>query len=139
MRQWAYGFVSSCGVAAKCYAGRHGESAMISDVSVEGQLAIQAWRDATNKDEIDPDSDLANLAPPLGRLLGWLSEGKTCEQAGLRVKAILFVVRPDFLERQSLGRMSKTSKRILNDLVVDFKGTFVWQSAHQTNGNARKP
>jgi hypothetical protein len=57
--------------------------------------SVEAWREATNREEIDPDSDLTDLIPALSRLIGWLNEGKTCEQAGMRVKAFTFVVRPD--------------------------------------------
>jgi hypothetical protein len=54
----------------------------------------------------------------------------------MRVKAMLFCIRPDFLDNVSLGRMPPASKRIFDDLVADFKATFYWrQSAHQTNGN----
>ena len=96
--------------------------------SVQSGIDLQNWKDAENRPEADPDSRLTNLVPALSRVLGWLNDGKSCEQAGMRVKAMLFVVRPDFLDGRSLGRLSPTSKRILDDLVADFQATFVVKS-----------
>src|ERR1700730_1643316 len=104
---------------------------MISDIGVEAQLALESWRDATNREEIDPDADLTNLIPALSRLLGWLGEGETCERRGMRVTVLLEVGRPDFNHGKSLGQMSPTSKQNLSKLMTDFRLTFGWrQCAH---------
>jgi hypothetical protein len=105
---------------------------MISAFPEEDRLSLLAWQDARNLEEIDPDSDITNLVPVMGRLLGWLNEGEKCEQKGMRVIAMLVVVRPDFIEAKSLGKMSPTSKQNLSKLCVDFRATFGWRpSAHQ--------
>lgn len=103
---------------------------MISDIGVEAQMAIQEWRDS--QAEIDP-GDYSALAPALSRVLGWLNDGEQCEQKGMRVVAMLFVVRPDFIEEKSLRRMSRTSKQSFDALVLDFRMTFTLRpSVNQT-------
>ena len=98
------------------------------------------WQAAQNQPEnADPDSDLTDLIPALSRLLAWLSEGKECEQKGMRVVAMLSVVRPDFLHEKSLKYMSNTSKQNLSKLCVDFRQTFGWRaSAQQVAAKRRK-
>jgi hypothetical protein len=112
---------------------------MISDLeAVEARLAMEAYRDLQNQPECDSDSDLTDLVPALGRLLGWLNEGEKCEQKGMRVVAMLIVVRPDFIQQKSLSEMSPTSKQNLSKLVVDFRSTFGWRpSAHQIAKNSK--
>jgi hypothetical protein len=46
---------------------------------------MEHWRDLQDRPEFDSDSDLTALVPALARLLGWLAEGKTSEQRGMRV------------------------------------------------------
>jgi hypothetical protein len=93
--------------------------------------SLADWQDSQNL-ESDPDSDLSDLIPKVSRLLGWLAEGRTAEQRGDRVTAMLFVVRPDFIEGRSLKFMSSSSKQNLSKLIVDFRATFGWrESAHQ--------
>jgi hypothetical protein len=77
------------------------------------------------------------MAPVLSRLLGWLNDGATCDQIGMRFTAMLVCIRPDFVEAESLKRMSPKSKQNLSELIADFRLTFGWQrgSLHQTNGN----
>jgi hypothetical protein len=101
--------------------------------SAEDQIALREWKGQMHQAIADdPDSDITDLVPALARLLGWLSEGEKCEQKGMRVVAMLYVVRPDFLKEKSLGRMSATSKENLSKLVVDFRLTFGWrESGHQ--------
>jgi hypothetical protein len=111
---------------------RH-EAKMISEIAgVEERLAMESWRDVQNQTDIDPDSDLTDLVPALGRLLGWLAEGDTCERRGMRVLAVLVVVRPDFIEEKSLGQMSRGSKRLFDELVNDFRSTFTLRSDRRT-------
>lgn len=101
---------------------------------VEARLAMEIWRDS--QAEIDPDSDLTDMIPAMSRFLGWLNQGEDCEQKGMRVVAMLVVVRPDFIETKSLRLMSWASKRIFDDLVNDFRLNFVVRgSAHQVNVN----
>lgn len=112
---------------------------MISEIAgVEERLAMESWRDATNQAEIDPDSDLTALVPALSRLLGWLCEPETCERRGMRLTALVQVVRPDLNGGKSLGQISPTSKQNISKLMVDFRATFCYRpSAHQVakNGN----
>jgi alkylhydroperoxidase family enzyme len=108
------------------------EAQMISDIGVEAQMAVEAWRDATNQTDIDPDSNLTDLVPVMGRLLGWLSEPETCERRGMRVTALLECVRPDLNGGRSLAQLSPTSKQNLSKLCVNFRETFsLHRSAHQ--------
>jgi hypothetical protein len=95
---------------------------------VQNELDLANWRNSENRLESDHDSALSDLAPAVSRLLGWLNDGKSCDQIGMRVKAMIFVVRPDFLDARSLTRLSPGSKRIFGDLVADFRGTFVVKS-----------
>ena len=99
---------------------------MISEIDgvQKGQLDVQAWRDAKNQEEIDPDSDLTELVPALSRVLGWLADAKTIERLGLRTAVLLNVVRPDLLPATSLAEMSGTSRQNVSKLVVSFRATF---------------
>jgi hypothetical protein len=99
---------------------------MISDIGVEAQMAIQSWRDS--QAEID-SVDYSDLIPALSRVLGWLNEGDQCEQKGMRVVAMLFVVRPDFIEQRSLGKMSQASRQSFDALVLDFRSTFTLRNS----------
>jgi hypothetical protein len=74
--------------------------------------------------EPDPDSDLCDLVPKITRLIGWMAEGKTYDQMGMRVVAMLKVVRPDFLNGQSLDELTPTTRQNVNRLMVDFRSTF---------------
>jgi hypothetical protein len=113
------------------------DHAMISSSPLDDQ-SLSAWRDTTNRAEIDPDSDLTDLVPVLSRLLGWLCEPETCERRGMRVTALVQVVRPDLNGGRSLGKLSPTSKQNFSKLVVDFRSTFGFRaSAHQIAKNGK--
>jgi hypothetical protein len=88
---------------------------------IEETVALQSWRDS--QAEIDP-GDYSDLTPALSRVLGWLNDGEQCEQKGMRVVAMLFVVRPDFIQQESLRRMPLASKQSFDALVLDFRNTF---------------
>jgi hypothetical protein len=99
---------------------------MISEQEkAEENLSLQNWRDS--QVEIDPSSH-SDLVPALSRLLGWLAEPETCERRGMRITALLVVVRPDFIEEKSLGQMSRGSKRLFDEVVNDFRSTFTFRS-----------
>src|ERR1700674_5708386 len=83
----------------------HADDAMIQDLSWDDKSLID-WQNLQNLPECDPDSDLTALVPACGRLLGWQAEGQTAEQRGDRVTAMLYCVRPDFVEGRSLRFMS---------------------------------
>jgi hypothetical protein len=102
---------------------------MISEQEkAEESLALQLWRDS--QAEIDP-AHHSDLIPALNRLLGWLAEGKRCEQKGMRVVVLLVCVRPDFIEEQSLRQMSRASRQIFEALVLDFQKNFSFKSVYQ--------
>jgi len=112
---------------------------MISEIAgVEERLAMEEWRDATNQAENDSDSDLSALVPALSRLIAWLCEPETCERRGMRITAMVEVVRPDLNGGKSLAQLSSTSKQNLSKLCVDFRETFGWRpSAHQVAKNSK--
>jgi hypothetical protein len=112
---------------------------MISAVELSWEnRSLADWQDSQKRIESDPDSDLSDLVPKVSRLLGWLAEGGTAEQRGDRVTAMLFCIRPDFVEGRSLKFMSNSSKQNLSKLVVDFRATFgLRQSAHQAAKNSK--
>jgi hypothetical protein len=114
---------------------------MISEIAgVEERLAMESWRDVQNRpeNESDPDSDLTDLVPVLSRLLGWLCEPETCERRGMRLTALVQVVRPDLNGGKSLGQLSPTSKQNFSKLCVDFRETFGFRaSAHQVAKNGK--
>jgi len=105
---------------------------MISEIAgVEGvtgvtdRLALQSWRDTTNRpEELDPDSDITDLVPALSRVLGWLSDAKTIERLGLRTAVLISIVRPDLLPETSLSELSGTSRQNVSKLTVSFRATF---------------
>jgi hypothetical protein len=98
---------------------------MISDIDyVQVGIDLQSWRDATNREEIDPDSDISELVPALARVLGWLADGKTIERLGLRTAVLINIVRPDLLPPTSLAEMSATSRQNVSKLTVSFRATF---------------
>ena len=111
---------------------------MLNEIdSVQSRIDLENWRDSENRSESDQDSRLSNLIPPLGRLLGWLNEGKTCEQKGMRFTAMLVCVRPDFIEEQSLKFMPPKSQRSLSELIADFRLTFGWREPVNRIGERR--
>jgi hypothetical protein len=123
-----------------CYAGNNAKGVELnSDIGVEAQLAIQEWRDAQNRAEIDPDSDLTALMPAISRFVGWLCEPETVERRGLRVCALEECVRPDLNSGRSLGQTSAgTSKQNLSKLMTDCRSTFhLRPSAHQAAKGAK--
>jgi hypothetical protein len=98
---------------------------MISEIDhVQSQLDVQSWRDATNREEIDPDSDLTDLAVVLSRVFGWLADGKTLDRIGLRTAVLINLTRPDLLPATSLAEMSGTSRQNVSKLTVSFRATF---------------
>ena len=101
--------------------------------SVQSRIDLQNYKDLQNRSESDQDSRLASLVPALSRLLGWLNDGKTCDQIGMRFTAMLLCVRPDFIEAESLKRMSPKSKQNLHDLIADFRLTFDWRESLNQN------
>jgi hypothetical protein len=113
------------------------EGKVISEiVGVGDRQSMESWRDVQNRPESDPDSDLTDLVPALSRLLGWLCEPENCERRGMRVTALVQVVRPDLNGGRSLGQMSPTSKQNISKLIVDFRATFCYRpSAHQVAKN----
>jgi hypothetical protein len=105
--------------------------------AVQSAIDLQRWKESENRFESDQDSRLASLIPPLSRLLGWLNEGKTCEQIGMRFTAMLVCVRPDFIEEQSLKLLSPKSQRSLSELIADFRLTFGWRGSVNEIGQRR--
>jgi len=82
--------------------------------------------------EPDQDNDLSDLVPKVSRLFGWISEGRTCEQIGMRATAMLFVCRPDYLDGRSLEKLTTRTRQNLDHLVVDFRSTFAYrETPHQ--------
>jgi hypothetical protein len=97
---------------------------MITDLSSDAR-SLADWQDSQKRAEADPEkTDISDLADALTRLLAWLSEADTTERMGMRTLILIYVVRPDFLQEQSLRLMSQTTKQNLSKLVVDFKQTF---------------
>jgi hypothetical protein len=82
---------------------------MISVELLWDARSLADWKAMQNQAENDPDSNLTDLIPALGRLLGWLNEGEKCEQKDMRVVAMPVCVRPDFIQEKSPVQMSPTS------------------------------
>jgi hypothetical protein len=96
--------------------------------------SLADWEATQNRPEpeSDPDSNLTDLVPAISRLIAWLCEPETCERRGMRITAMVEVVRPDLNHGKSLAQLSPTSKQNLSKLCVDFRQTFGWQpSSHQ--------
>jgi hypothetical protein len=102
--------------------------------AVQSRIDLENWKNSENRFESDQDSRLTSLVPALSRLLGWLNEGKTCDQIGMRFTAMLVCIRPDFIEPESLKRMPPKSKASLLELIADFRLTFGWRGSLNQNG-----
>jgi hypothetical protein len=58
----------------------------------------------------DREGDTARLAGALGRLLRWLISGGSLNAIGARVLVLVWMLRPDLIDHQSLASIAKRAK-----------------------------
>ena len=75
--------------------------------------------------EPDPAArEFRQTAEALGRLLIWLSDGKTLEDRGLRATVALYCVRPDLIggaTLEQIGLIAGRSRQSVHQLVRSFR------------------
>jgi len=76
------------------------------------------------------DDSIQRICGVLGRTFGWVAEGRTIEQKGLRASIVLFCVRADLIGADSLeelGALAGFPEPALENLLADFCHTIGWK------------
>lgn len=77
-----------------------------------------------------PDDSIERVCQVLSRTFGWVAEGRTVEQKGLRASVVLYCVRADLIGATSieeLGALAGFPSPAVQTLVADFCHTIGWK------------
>lgn len=76
------------------------------------------------------DDSIDRTCEVLRRTFGWVAQGSTVEQKGLRASIVLYCVRADLIgavSLEELGALSGFPQTAVDRLVADFCHTIGWQ------------
>lgn len=76
------------------------------------------------------DDGIERICEVLSRTFGWVAEGGTVEQKGLRASVVLYCVRADLIGAatlEELGAVAGFPQPAVETLVADFCHTIGWQ------------
>lgn len=76
-----------------------------------------------------PEDQLQRICEVLSRTFGWVAEADTVEQKGLRASVVLYCVRADLLDADTLAEIGATvgtPQAVVDELVSDFCDSIGW-------------
>lgn len=80
---------------------------------------------------LSPESEIVHrTCEVLSRTFGWVADGRTAEQRGLRASVVLYCVRADLIDAatvEELGAQVGCAARNVEILVADFCRTIGWK------------
>jgi len=82
---------------------------------------------SNHPDEETPESRACEI---LRRTFIWIAEGRSLEQRGLRATVVLYCVRPDLIDGQtleSIGFAAGVTRQRAHRLATEFRQTVGWE------------